>query len=96
MIVDEQSNLVNAQWYRNDVPIEGLERHRNFRDVGTNLTVGLEIVNIMEADSGAMYHCIPSGQPQITSRRASIVVAGTKFCHVLLYKHKMMQYCIVC
>ena len=75
--MDSQSDLVDAQWYRNDVLIEGLQRHQNFRDVGTNLTIGLEIFDIMKADSGTIYHCTPNGQPQISSRRASIVVAGT-------------------
>ena len=76
MIIDGQSNLVDAQWYRNGVLIEGLQRHQNFHD-GTNLTIGLQIFDIVEADSGAMYHCTPNGQPQISSRKASIVVAGT-------------------
>lgn len=80
MIIDSQSNnLIDAQWYRNNVPTNGLQRHQNFRDIGTNLTIGLEISNIMETDSGAMYHCTPNGRPQISSRGASIVVAGT-FC----------------
>ena len=76
MIVDGQGNLVDAQWYRNGVLVEGLQRHQNFHD-GSNLTIGLEIFDIMEADSGAMYYCTPNGQPLISSRRASIVVAGT-------------------
>ena len=76
MIIDDQSNLVDAQWYRNGVITEGLQRHQNFL-AENNLIIGLEIFNIMEADSGAMYHCTPNGQPQISSRRASIVVAGT-------------------
>ena len=75
VIVDDQSNLLDAQWYRNGVIIEGLQRHQNFRDVGTNLTIGLQIFNITEADNGAMYHCSPNGQPQISSRRASVVAS---------------------
>ena len=87
--MDSQSDLVDAQWYRNDVLIEGLQRHQNFRDVGTNLTIGLEIFDIMKADSGTIYHCTPNGQPQISSRRASIVVAGTCYtCYVsTVYVH---------
>ena len=45
--------------------------------MGTNLTIGLEIFNVMMEDSGAIYHCTPNGQPQIRSRRASVVMAGT-------------------
>ena len=83
VIIDSlSSDLVDAQWYRNNVPTVGLQRHRNFHDVGTNLTIGLEISNVMEADSGAMYHCTPNGRPQISSRGASIVVAGTFVCHI--------------
>ena len=78
VIIDIESNaLLDAQWYRNGILTEGLPRHQNFLDPGTNLTIGLEIFNVMATDSGAMYHCSPNGQPQISSRRASIIVAGT-------------------
>ena len=78
VIIDSQSNdLLGAQWYRNGVITEGLQRHQNFRDLSTNLTIALMIANIMETDSGAMYHCTPNGQRQITSRKASVIVAGT-------------------
>lgn len=93
MIIDSQStNLIAAQWYRNDVPTDGLPRHQNFQDIGTNLTVGLKVINITKTDSGAMYHCTPSGQPRISSRRASIVVAGT-FTTSCSYTNPYISYC---
>lgn len=78
VITDSRSNfLLDAQWYRNGIPTNGLQRHQNFRDPRTGLTIGLEIFNVMEADNGAVYHCTPNGQPQTSSRKASIFVAGT-------------------
>ena len=77
VFVDSRSLLVSAEWFRNGIPTAGLPRHRDFHNPGTNITIGLQIDNaVRSADDGAIYHCSPVGQPNITSNLVSIIVAG--------------------
>ena len=87
VFVDERSLLVSAEFFRNGQSTKGLERHSEFHNPGTTITIGLQIVNITREDDGAMYHCSPLGQPDITSRLVTITVAGT----VLPYSPKLLN-----
>ena len=74
---DRRSLLVSSEWYRNGESTVGLQRHSEFHNPGTTITIGLLIENVMRADDGAVYHCSPVGRPDITSKLVSITVAGT-------------------
>ena len=77
VFVDDRSLLVSSEWYRNGESTVGLQRHSEFHNPGTTITIGLQIENVMRADDGAVYHCSPVGRPDITSKLVSITVAGT-------------------
>jgi len=79
VFVDDRSLLVSAQFFRNGEPTKGLQRHVEFHNPGTTITIGLQIVNITRGDDGAVYHCSPVDRPNITSRLVTIKVAGTVF-----------------
>ncbi|XP_065912066.1 protein sidekick-like isoform X2 [Dysidea avara] len=72
---DRRSLLVSSEWYRNGESTVGLQRHSEFHNPGTTITIGLLIENVMRADDGAVYHCSPVGRPDITSKLVSITVA---------------------
>ena len=76
VFVDNRSLLVSAEWFRNGEPTAGLQRHSEFHNPGTTITIGLRVQNIMRVDDEAVYHCSPAGQPDITSKLVSITVAG--------------------
>ncbi|XP_065912049.1 titin-like isoform X2 [Dysidea avara] len=75
VFVDDRSLLVSSEWYRNGESTVGLQRHSEFHNPGTTITIGLQIENVMRADDGAVYHCSPVGRPDITSKLVSITVA---------------------
>jgi len=76
VFVDDRSLLVSAVWFRNGAPTAGLQRHSEFHNPGTTITIGLQIENIMREDDGAVYHCSPVDRPDISSKMVSISVAG--------------------
>jgi len=76
VFVDDRSLLVSAEWFRNGESTAGLQRHSEFHNPGTTITIGLQIENIMREDDGAIYHCSPLGRPDISSKMVSITVAG--------------------